>query len=109
MASLLSNLVNDLSEGIQFFLKEVKCKFRHNYKKCEKCGIKYKYCDCFFEYTNVKNDLTETNVCVVQVSNHGNNIFMLLLQMGVYPYAYMDDWKYSMKHHSLKKKIFTVS
>ena len=28
-------------------------------KKCETCGIKYKYCDCFLEYTKSKNDLTE--------------------------------------------------
>ena len=26
-------------------------------------------------------------------SNHDNNKFILLLQRGVYPYEYMDDWK----------------
>ena len=26
-------------------------------KKCETCGIKYKYCDCFLEYTNFKDYL----------------------------------------------------
>ena len=31
MASSLSNLVNNLSEGIQ----KIKCKHRHNDKKCE--------------------------------------------------------------------------
>ena len=36
-------------------------------KKCETCGIKYTYSDCFFEYTNVKNDLIKTNVCVVPI------------------------------------------
>ena len=25
-------------------------------KKCETCGIKYKYCICFLEYTNFKDD-----------------------------------------------------
>ena len=25
----------------------------------ETCGIKYKYCDCFLEYTNFKDDLIE--------------------------------------------------
>ena len=26
-------------------------------KNCESCGIKYKYCDCFLEYTNFKDHL----------------------------------------------------
>ena len=55
MASSLSNLVINLSERIH----RVKCKYGHNNKKCETCGIKYKYCDCFLEYTNFKNDLIE--------------------------------------------------
>ena len=53
MASLLSNLVNNLSEEIH----KIKCKHRHEDKKCETCGIKYKYCDCFLEYTNFNDDL----------------------------------------------------
>ena len=37
MASSLSNLVNNLSEGIH----RIKFKFRHDDKKCETRGIKY--------------------------------------------------------------------
>ena len=55
MASFLSNVVNNLSEGIH----RIKCKFGHEDKKCEKCRIIYKYCDCFLEYTNFKGDLIE--------------------------------------------------
>ena len=55
MASSLSNLVNNLSEGIH----RIKCKFRHDHKKCETCRIKYNYCNCFLEYTNFKDDLME--------------------------------------------------
>ena len=55
MASLLSKLVINLSEGIH----RIKCKYRHDDKKFETCGIKYKYCDCFLEYTNFKDDLIE--------------------------------------------------
>ena len=51
MAGSLSNLVNNLSDGTQ----RIKCKFGHNDKKCETCGIEY--CDCFLEYTNFKDDL----------------------------------------------------
>ena len=53
MASSLSNLVNNLSEGIH----RIKCKFGHGGKKCEICGIKYEYCNCFLENTNFKDDL----------------------------------------------------
>ena len=45
MASLLSNLVNNLSDGLQ----RTKCNLEHNDQKCETCGIKYKYSDCFIE------------------------------------------------------------
>ena len=50
MARSLSNLVNNLSEGTH----RVKFKYKHDDKKCETCGIKYKYCDRFLEYTNLK-------------------------------------------------------
>ena len=55
MGRSLPNLVNNLSKGIH----RIKCKFGHDYKKYETCRIKYKYCDCFLEYTNFKDDLTE--------------------------------------------------
>ena len=55
MASTLSNLANNLSEGI----RRIKCKFGHDDKKCETYEIKYKYCDCFLEYINFKDDLIE--------------------------------------------------
>ena len=50
-----SNLFNNLFEGIH----QIKYKYRHNDKKCGTCGIKYKYCDHFLEYSNFKNDLME--------------------------------------------------
>ena len=55
MASSLSNFVNNLSEGIH----RIKCKFGHDDKKGETCGIRYKYCNCFLEYTSFKDDLIE--------------------------------------------------
>ena len=53
MASSLSNLVNNLSEG----LHRIKCKLEYDDKKCETCAIKYKRCDCFLEYASIKDDL----------------------------------------------------
>ena len=55
MTSLLSNLVNNLSEGIH----KIKCKFGDDNKKYESCRIKYKYCLCFLENTNFKDGLIE--------------------------------------------------
>ena len=55
MASLLSNLVNNPSEGIH----KIKCTYEHNDKKCETCRVRYKYCNCFLEYINFKDDLIE--------------------------------------------------
>ena len=52
MASSLSNLVNNLSEGIH----RIKCKYEHDDKKCETCVIKYKHCDYLIEYINFKSD-----------------------------------------------------
>ena len=37
MTSSLSNLVNNLSEGIE----RIKCNFGHDYKNYETCRIKY--------------------------------------------------------------------
>ena len=102
----LANLVNKFSKVIH----KVKCKCRHNDKKCETSGIKYKCYDYFLEYTNFKDDLIEYKcLCfnkncqqtldgklkeqffnTSKYSNHDNNKFILMLRKGVYPYKYMD-------------------
>ena len=67
---LLLNLANDLAEGIH----KIKYKYRHNDKKCEYCGIKYKYCNCFFlECINFKDDLIKYKFCN---KNHENFLMM---------------------------------
>ena len=55
MASSLSNLVNNFSEGIH----RIKCKYRDDDKKYDTCRIRYSHCNCFLEYTNFKDDLIE--------------------------------------------------
>ena len=55
MASSLSNLVNNISEGVH----RVKCKYGHDDKKCQMRGITGNYCDCFLEYISIKDDLIE--------------------------------------------------
>ena len=34
-------------------------KHGHDDEKCETCGIKHRYCDCFLEYIRFKADLIE--------------------------------------------------
>ena len=55
MTGLLSNLANNLAEGIY----KIKCKYGHNNKKCETFGIKYTDCECCLEQTSVEDDLKE--------------------------------------------------
>ena len=108
MASSLSNLVNNLSDR----LHRTKCKLEHDDKNCEECRIKYKYCHCFLEYTNLKDDVIEYKCLVCDTncqrnleeklkkrlfntnksSNHDNSKFILLLRKVFYPYETMDDW-----------------
>ena len=76
MVSSLSNLANNLSVGIH----RIECKCRHDDKKCETCGIKYKYSDCKFFFVclfvcfsntqNLKIVQQDTNDCVIDYSKH---------------------------------------
>ena len=55
----------EITKNMSYVLKflegihKPKCKYGQDDKKCEYCRIKYKYCNCYFEYTNFKEDLRE--------------------------------------------------
>ena len=55
MQSTVSSIFNNLAEEIH----KIKCKYKLDNKKFERCGIKYKDCECSLEYGNVKDDLIE--------------------------------------------------
>ena len=121
MTNSLSNLVNNLPEG----LHRIRCTLGDEGKKCENCGIKYKYCHCFFNIQTLKmiakflscsksyqqkfnKTLKEIFFNTYKFSNHDKNKFILLLRKGVYPYEYMDDWE-KFNQMLLPKKEFFYS
>ena len=109
IASLLSNLVTKLFEE----LHRIRCKLEHDNKKWEACGSKFRYCDCFLEYINFKDDLIECKCLscnksyrrkfdeklkerffsIYKFSNHDNNKLILLFAKCGYPYEYVDNWE----------------
>ena len=102
-------LFNNLSDRIP----RIECRYGPDDKKCDTCRIKYKYLDCFLEYTNFKDDLIEYKCFCCNKnyqhkfekkfkepffntytsSNHDNNTLILLLEKGAYSRKYMDDWE----------------
>ena len=80
--------------------------------KNAKLKVKLKDCEGFLKYTNAEDDLKEYKCLfcyknyqrefdenlkkrfgTYKFPNHDTNKFILLLQKGVYPYEYMDDWE----------------
>ena len=51
----------------------------------------------------VRRKVKENYFTSYKFSNHDNNMFILLLQKGVYPYVYMDDWE-KLNETSLPEK-----
>ena len=124
MGSSLLNFVNTYSEGIH----RMKCKFGDDDKKCQTCGIRYKYCNCFLEYKTLKDDLIEYK-CLYCNKNyqhkfdeklkkrflkHTNFLTSTIISLFYYckkSFILMNIWmikKNSMKHNYLEKKIYTV-
>ena len=96
-------------------------------RRCETCEIAYKVCNCFLEYTNVKDDLIEYK-CLSSKKNYQQkfheklkerffNSYNFFNQITISLFYYcekvfilMNTWmieKNSIKHHYRIKKIFT--
>ena len=65
---IMNYLVNNLVEGIH----KIKCIYRHDDKKCKICGIKYKFCNCFLQYRNIKDNLIKYK-CLCCNKNYQKN------------------------------------
>ena len=91
MATSLSNLADNLTEGIH----QIKCKdcnYFFEYESAKGNLMKYK---CLFynkTYSNKTDEKLEKRFKnTYQFSNNDINKCILLLRKGVYPYKYMDD------------------
>ena len=90
MASSLSNLVDNLTEGIH----KIKCKHECflEYESVKDNLIKYKCLSCLLQdYSNKLDEkFKKWFQNTFKFSDNDINKFVLLLRQGVDPYAYMD-------------------
>ena len=93
MASSLSSLVDNLTEGIH----KIKCKDCDcflEYESAKDNLIKYKCLSCNKHYSNkIDEELKKRCKNTFKFSDNDINKFVLLLRKGFYPYECMDEWE----------------
>ena len=91
MANSLSNLINNLAEGIhKIECKDCDCFLE--YESIKDNLIKYKCLSCNKNYSNkLDEELKIRFKNTFKFSNNDINKFILLLRKGVYCYEYMDE------------------
>ena len=93
MSSSLSNLVDNLSEGIHNN-KCADCKSSLDYIKSKNEKLILECYNCKQRYRKKFNkELTKRFASTYEFCNNDHNKFVLLLRKGVYPYECMDTWK----------------
>ena len=106
MATSLSNLVDNLTEGIH----KIKCKDCDCFLKYESVKdnlIIYKCLSCNKDYSNkIDEELKNRFKNIFKFPNNDMNTVTLLLRKGVYPY--MDDWeKFNEKTLPEKEELYS--
>ena len=109
MASSLSNLLDNLSEGIH----KIKCtnsnKCYNEYTNFKDVLIEFKCLCCNKNYQkrfdeNLKKKFANTYKFAIQYINK----LISLLQKSFYPHEYIDHERNSMRHHYQKRMVFIV-
>ena len=106
MATSSSNHVDNLTEGIH----KIMCKYCDCFHECENVKdnlIKYKSLSCNKDYSNkLEEKLKKRFKNTFKFSDNGINKFILLLRKGVYPYEYMGEWTKVIETALLEKEEF---
>ena len=105
MATSLSNLVDNLTEGI-YNIKCTDCDCLLEYGSVKDNLTKYKCLSCNKVYSNkIDEELKKQFRNILKFSNNGINKFVLWLTKDVYPYEYMDEWE-TFNETTLPEKKF---
>ena len=93
MGTSLSNLVDNLTEGIhKIKCKDYVCYFE--YERVKNILIKNKCLSSNKAYSNkIDKELKKRFKNTFKIFNNDINKFILLLRTGVYPYEHMDYWE----------------
>ena len=109
MSTLLSNLVNKFSEGVQNY-KCTNCKSCLDYMTTEDEQLILRCFRCKKNYEKDFNkELIQRFTNIYEFCNGHINKFILLLRKGVYPYQYMDSWERFNETSLSEKEAFYSS
>ena len=106
MSTSLSNLVNNLSEGVHND-KRTNCKFclEHMTTKDEQLIFRRFWCKNNYE-KDFHKELIQRFANIYEFWNGDLNKIVLLLRKGVYPFQYMDSWERFNEKSLPDKKAF---